>query len=111
LKKGPLGGEVLALRSIAALNAALPTLQGKEARAEAFYLLGQSYLSSVFSEHTNLGEKYLESCIRTFPKTPWSKKCYQKYEKSCTQITLAPPAPLCQRTKKSACKNSYKLVE
>lgn len=77
---GGLGGEVYALRAISNLNLLLPKIKKKEDRAEAFYLLGQAYLASVFSEHANVGEKYLESCIRSFPKTPWAKKCYQKLE-------------------------------
>lgn len=79
-EQGALGGEVFALRTISRLNAELPTIKSPEARAETFYLLGQSYLASVYSEHTNVGEKYLESCIRSYPKTPWAKRCYQKYE-------------------------------
>lgn len=110
-EKGALGGEVLALRSIAALNAALPTLQGKEARAEAFYLLGQSYLSSVFSEHTNLGEKYLESCIRTFPKTPWSKKCYQKYEEVVYSNYTGSAGTFMPADEEIRLQELYKLVE
>ncbi len=110
-EKGALGGEVLALRSISSLNSALPTIQGKELRAEAFYLLGQSYLASVFSEHTNVGEKYLESCIRTFPKTPWAKKCYQKYEEVVYSNYTGSAGTFMPADEEIRLQDLYKLVE
>lgn len=51
-------------------------------RPQAYYLLGQSYLSLSQQFFTGVDQMYLKQCIQDFPKSPVAKKCYNLLEES-----------------------------
>lgn len=49
---------------------------------QAYYLMGQSYLSLSQQFFTGVDQMYLKQCIQGFPKNPVAKKCYNLLEES-----------------------------
>lgn len=76
---GSLGGEIWSQLSISYLHEILDTID-QQNKTEIFWLLGSAYVNSMMHYQTSLGQKYLQSCIRSASHTPLAKKCYGKLE-------------------------------
>lgn len=74
--------EINMFRIQAALNPIIAFEKESNKLGESLLLLGQSYELTKDLALWSLHESYYETCIRKLPKTEWSKKCYEAYERS-----------------------------
>lgn len=75
-------GDVEYLRATVLLHEFLKISQNAKQKAEAYFLLGQSY--EVLDElgYWNLHEVYYETCVKTSPRSPLARGCYSRLEAS-----------------------------
>lgn len=77
---GKLGSEIWTQLSISYLHEFLENIKFAKVKADVLWMLGTSYINGLNSYQGQLGEKYLEACIRTFPNSSYSNRCYSKLE-------------------------------
>lgn len=77
---GTNGAEIWTQLSISYLHDFLTDARFEKTKSDILWMLGSSYINSSTFFQADLGEKYLESCITTFPHSFQSQRCYYKLE-------------------------------
>lgn len=77
---GKLGSEIWNQLSVSYLHEFLDNTKFEKLKADILWMLGTSYINGLNPYQSQLGEKYLEACIRTFPNSVHANRCYSKLE-------------------------------
>lgn len=74
------GAEIWTQLAISYLHDFLTDTKYENTKSDILWMLGSSYINSPTFFQSELGEKYLEACITTFPRSFQSQRCYYKLE-------------------------------